>query len=113
MPIKLNKQVIQSKTFKNKSLNRSQVRITASSGQPLDLDDIHDIYENLIEMGISSDRIGIVGMNDERLTTIVSRDKDGMFDFADEEYLKNKPEAIQEKLSNFQYIDVLIYPKSK
>ncbi len=103
--------VIESKTKKNNSLNKSQVRISKTNGNQLTLEDIEEIYDNLMEQGFSSERIAIIGMNAERLTTIVSRDENAVFNFADEDYMKNKPEAIRDKLSNFDYVQVLIYSK--
>jgi hypothetical protein len=107
-----NQQVIQMNKFKNKKFHRSQVRFERNDDKFITIENIKEIYHGLINKRFTSDRIAIVGMNSERLTTIISRNEDDVFDFVEEEYLKNKPAEIVDMLSSFEYIDVLIYPQS-
>jgi hypothetical protein len=88
---------------------RKQFNITKKNKTMIDIDDIEAIYSQFITKGISPERISIVGLNNERLTTIKSFSTDDTFDYFDEEYLNGKPEEIRDKLTEFYNIQIIIY----
>jgi hypothetical protein len=88
---------------------RKQFSIVKRDKMMIDIEDIQTIYKQFLDKGIEAERISILGLNGERLTTIKSLESGETFDYFDDEYLNGKPEEIREKLSEFYNIQVIIY----
>lgn len=88
---------------------RKQFSIVKKNKQMIDIDDIQAIYKQFIDNGIEADRISILGLNGERLTTIKSFESADTFDYFDDEYLQGKPDEIKDKLREFYNLQVIIY----
>lgn len=88
---------------------RKQFNFVRKDKKMIDVKDVEKIYNELLQSGIESENISIIGLNAERLTTIKSFKSGNTFDYFDDDYLNGKSSDIQEKLSKFFTIQVIIY----
>lgn len=88
---------------------RKHFSIVKKNKKMIEIEDIQAIYDQFVDKGIEPERISILGLNGERLTTIKSFQSGDTFDYFDEEYLNGKPEAVIDKLTQFFNIQVIIY----
>lgn len=104
-----NIKLVQQKVIKNRKQKRTHFHITKKDNEMIDIDDIQLIYNQFLERGIEASRIGIVGLNGERLTTLKGINTDDLFNYFDDDYLDGKSSEIKEKLTQFFHIELLIY----
>ncbi len=104
-----NIKLVQKKETKNIRDVRKQIEVTKKNSKEITLDDVKLIYKDLLEKGVNANKISIVGLNAERLTTIKSFDEADVFDEFDEEYLENKGEDIRDKLTKYYRLEFIIY----
>lgn len=104
-----NIELVKKQFIKKANVERKQFQIVKKNKKMITVKDIEAIYKQFLAKGINADRIGILGLNGERLTTIKSIHSGDTFNYADEEYLNGKSEDVREKLSNFFNIQIIIY----
>jgi hypothetical protein len=88
---------------------RKQFSFVRKDKKMIDVKDVEKIFNELLKGGVDSENISILGLNAERLTTIKSFSSGNAFDYFDDDYLNGKSSDIQEKLSKFFSIQVIIY----
>lgn len=104
-----NIELVQQKTVKASNEKRSQYHVVKKNNTMLTFDDVEIIYNQMVNRGIAPERIAIIGLNAERLTTIKSLKESNLFEFGDEDYLNGKSQDIKDKLSQYFSIDVILY----
>jgi hypothetical protein len=91
---------------------KKQIEFTKKNLQLISLEEANDMYHQILEEShLLPHQISIIGLNDERFTTLKGFGDDEFADYFEDEYLKNKSSAIQEKLSNFFNITFMINVK--
>lgn len=106
---KYNIELVKSQFMPRIKKERKQFNFVRKDKKMIDVKDVQKIYNELLQSGIESDSISILGLNPERLTTIKSLNSGNTFDYFDDDYLNGKSSDIQEKLSKFFSIQVIIY----
>jgi hypothetical protein len=104
-----NIQLVKKQDLKKTGQTRTQFHITKKGDKMIDIKDIQKIYNQFLAKGISAERIGLVGLNGERYTTIKSPHTDDIFDYFDDEYLDGKSSEVKSKLSKFFNLQLIIY----
>jgi hypothetical protein len=106
---KYNIELVKSVYMPRVKKERKQFSFVRKDKKMIDIKDVEKIFNELLESGINSDSISVLGLNGERLTTIKSFSSGNTFDYFDDDYLNGKSSDIQEKLSKFFSIQVIIY----
>ena len=104
-----NIQLVKQKLIKSSKEKRSQFNITKKGNKMIEISDVEIIYNQFLGRGIDAKRIGIIGLNGERLTTIKSPTTNDLFNYFDDDYLDGKSSEVKEKLSEFFHIQFIIY----
>ena len=104
-----NIQLVKKQELKKKLITRTQFNITKKQNQMIGIEDVEKIYNQFLDRGIDPERIGIIGLNGERLTTIKSPNSTELFNYFDDDYLDGKSNDIKEKLTKFFNIQLIIY----
>lgn len=102
-------ELIQKRMIKKTGEEREQWNITKNKNKLIKLKDVQAIYEHYLAKGIPASRICIAGLNAERLTTIKAFNKDDLFDYEDDDYLNGKSIQVQDKLTQFYSLQVVVY----
>lgn len=88
---------------------RKQFSIMKKNKTEINIEDIDEIYNQFVDKGIAPERISILGLNNERLTTIKSFSSGEVFDYFDDDYLNGKPVEVRDKITKFYSIQVIIF----
>ena len=101
--------LVKKQFIKSKDVTRSHFDITKKSKAIINMKEVRNIYNSFVERGIEPSRIGMVGLNGERYTTIKGPKQVILEDYEDDQYLNGKSSEIKEKLSEFHNIQLIIY----
>ena len=104
-----NIQLVKKQKMVKSGQTRSHFNITKTKDRMISIEDVDKIYNQFLERGIKAERIGLIGLNGERYTTIKSPHSDDLFNYFDDDYLDGKSSEIKDKLTKFFHLQVLIY----
>ena len=107
MDSQFNIKLIQSVELKKKRITRQQIELTKKNGNTISLKEVYELFNELKESGENPTDISIIGMNAERLTTIIT-DGDDKNRYWDEDYLHGKSAEVLEMLTNFTKLELLL-----
>ena len=94
-------------TNKNK-MNRKQIEFKRLDKKKMSLNEVNTLYKDLVKSSdLDPDKVMIIGMNPNRFFTLKTLNKDDFTEFA-EDYLENKPAEVQEMLSEFDSIQLVL-----
>ena len=101
------------KTIETKKMGkRKLIQFHRKDKKLMTLDEINNMYHKLMTgSGLKPEDITIVGLNDERFTTLKGFGDEEFADYWEEEYLLNKPKDVKDKLTNFFNVNFIVKVK--
>lgn len=97
------------KTINTKKMGTiKHIQFNKKDNKLITLEEVNNMYHKLMNgAGLSPDQIRIVGLNDEQFVTLKGYGDEEFADYWDD-YLQNKPTAVQDKLNKFENIQFIV-----